>query len=156
MKTQSLKILAPKALAPKALALVGALGAATALTACAEEYASAPAPAPAYGMPASAVAPACFYTRDIRNHTVGDARTMFLNVGGRTVYRVETSNDCFAGATSSDPIVIQNPPGSNNVCRPIDLDVGVSMGGFTNRCIVSSIVPMTGAEIAALPPRQRP
>lgn len=152
MKTHTLKILAPKT-----LALLGAFGAATALAACAEEYAYAPPPAAAaYGQPASAVAPACFYTRDIRNHTVGDAHTMFLNVGGRTVYRVETSNDCFAAATSSDPIVIQNPPGSNNVCRPIDLDVGVSIGGFTNRCIIASIAPMTAGEVAALPSRMRP
>jgi len=145
----------------KTLAVIGALGAAAALTACAEDYAYAPPPPPpgavAYAVPAAAVVPACFYTRDIRNHTVGDNRTLFLNVSGRMVYRVETSNDCFAGATSSDPIVIQNPPGSNNVCRPIDLDVGIrSGGGFTNHCIVSSITPMTTAEIEALPRRLRP
>src|SRR3954464_12574850 len=96
----------------KTLALLGALGAATTLAACAEDYAYYPPPPPpgavAYAVPAAAVVPACFYTRDIRNHTVGDAHTTFLNVGGRMVYRVETSNDCFAGATSSDPIVMQN------------------------------------------------
>jgi hypothetical protein len=140
------------------LVLIGALGAATTLAACADEYAYAPPPPAAviYGVPAAAVAPACFYTRDIRNHTVADDHTLFVNVGGRMVYRVETSNPCFSGATSSDPIVIRNPPGSNTICHPIDLDVGVNTGGFTNRCRVSSISPMTPAEIAALPPRLRP
>jgi hypothetical protein len=144
----------------KILIGLGALGAATALAACAEDYAYAPPPPPpgavAYAVPAAAVVPACFYTRDIRNHTVGDAHTMYLNVNGRMVYRVEMSNDCFAGATSSDPIVIRNPPGASNVCRPIDLDVGVNMGGFTNRCIVSSVVPMSPEQVAALPPKLRP
>jgi hypothetical protein len=145
----------------KTLALIGALGAVTTLAACAEDYAYAPPPPPpsavVYAVPTVAVAPACFYTRDIRNHTVADDHTLFLNVGGRMVYRVETSNSCFAAATSSDPIVIQNPPGSSNVCRPIDLDVGINTGGgFTSHCIVSSIVPMTPDQIAALPARLRP
>jgi hypothetical protein len=143
----------------KTLALMGALGAAATLAACADDdYAYAPPPPPAavYGAPAVAVVPACFYTRDIRNHTVGDDHTIYLNVNNRMVYRVELSNNCLAGATSSDPIVMRNPPGSNNVCRPIDLDIGVNTGGFTNRCIVSSIMPMSPAEVAALPPRLRP
>ncbi|HEV2530533.1 hypothetical protein [Phenylobacterium sp.] len=144
----------------KTLALIGALGAAMTLAACAEDYAYAPPPPPpsavVYAVPAAAVAPACFYTRDIRNHTVGDDHTIFINVGGRMVYRVETSNSCVAGATSSDPLVMRNPPGSNSVCRPIDLDVGVNMGGFTNHCIVTAIVPMTPDQVAALPPKLRP
>ena len=150
----------------KTLAWLGALGAAATLAGCADDYyAYNPPPppaavvvpaAPAYAAPAVAVAPACFYTRDIRNHTIGDDRTLYLNVNDRAVYRVEMSGACLAGATSSDPIVIRNPPGSNNVCRPIDLDIGVSIGGFNHTCIVSSIAPMTPAEIAALPPRLRP
>ncbi|MDB5441802.1 MAG: hypothetical protein JWP73_178 [Phenylobacterium sp.] len=151
----------------KPLALIGAIGAAATLAACAEDYAYAPPPpppgavavvpaAPLYGVPAVAVVPACFYTRDIRNHTVGDDHTLYLNVNDRMVYRVETGNACFAGATSSDPIIIRNPPGSNNVCRPIDLDIGINTGGFNNPCIVSSIVPLSPAEVAALPRRMRP
>jgi len=145
----------------KTLAWIGAAAAATTLAACAEEYAYAPPPPPppgavVYGVPAAAVVPACFRTRDIRNHTVGDNHTMYLNVDGRMVYRVEMSNDCFAGATSSDPIIIRIPPGSSDVCRPIDLDVGVNMGGFTNRCIISSITPLAPDQVAALPPKLRP
>jgi len=144
----------------KTLAWLGVLGAATTLAACADEdYAYAPPPPPAavvYGVPAAAVAPACFYTRDIRNHTVGDDHTIYINVSGRMVYRIETSNNCVAGATSSDPIVMRNPPGSNSVCHPLDLDVGVNTGGFTNHCIVTGIVPLTPEQVAALPPKMRP
>jgi hypothetical protein len=141
----------------KTIAWLGVLGAAMTLTGC-EGYYGSPRPgAPVgYAAPASAVAPACFYTKDIRNHTVGDDHTLYLNVANRRFYRVGMSGSCLAGATSSDPIVIQNPPGANDVCRPIDLDVGVTMGGFINHCIVRSITPMSPAEVAALPSRLRP
>jgi hypothetical protein len=150
----------------KTLAALGALGAAAIGLAACEEYYPAPpppppgpvavVPAPAYGVAAVAVAPTCFYTRDIRNHTVADDHTLYINVGDRAVYRVDLSGACLAGATSSDPIVMREPPGSTTVCRPIDLDIGVSMAGMTHRCIVSNLTPLTPAEIAALPPRLRP
>lgn len=147
----------------KTVALLGALGvAAMGLAACEADYPAPPpaaiavVPAPAYGVPAVAVAPACFYTRDIRNHTVADEHTLYLNVSNRAVYRVDLSGACLAGATSSDPIVMREPPGSTTVCRPIDLDVGVNIGGATNHCIVSNITPLSPAEIAALPPKLRP
>jgi hypothetical protein len=142
----------------KTVAWLGALGAALTLAGC-EDYGPPPPPpgaAVGYAAPAGATVPACFYTRDIRNHTVGDDHTLYLNVEGRMVYRVEMGGGCLAGATSSDPIIMQNPPGSNNVCKPIDLDIGVSMGGFVNHCIVKDIVPLSPAEVAALPPKLRP
>lgn len=142
---------------------IAAVGGAVTLAACADEYAYAPPPPPpapmGYAAPAAAVMPACFFTRDIRNHTIGDDRTLYINVNDRTVYRIAMEGNCLAGATSSDPIVIRNPPGSNNVCRPIDLDIGIHMSGgagFTSRCIVRSITPLTPAEVAALPPKLRP
>lgn len=142
----------------KMLAILGVLGAAATLTAC-EAY-NAPGPAaaaPAYGAPASAVAPACFRSYDIRNHTIADDHTAYINVNNRAVYRITTSGSCFAGATSSDPIVMREPPGSTYICKPIDMDLSVSLGGgIPTHCIVSSITPMSREQVAALPPKQRP
>jgi hypothetical protein len=158
----------------KSLAWLGALGVAMTLAGCQENYgppppygASAPPPvangygppphaAGGYGAPAAALAPACFRTRDIRNHTVGDSHTLYINVNGNQYYRVEMTGGCLSGATTSDPIIIRNPPGWYDVCKPIDLDIGVDIAGFTNHCIVSSITPMTPNELAALPPKLRP
>jgi len=98
---------------------------------------------------------ACFYRRDIRNHTVGDAHTLYLDVGGRDVWRVSMSNGCLAAAASSDPIILRNQTGDPSVCRPIDLDISISTGGVS-RCIVSSIARLTPAEVAALPKKMRP
>ena len=97
----------------------------------------------------------CFYRRDIRNHTVGDAHTLYLDVGGREVWRIGMSNSCLASAMSSDPIVMRNWTGGQSVCKPLDLDIAISAGGISH-CIVSSITRLTPAEVAALPKKLRP
>jgi hypothetical protein len=135
---------------------------ALALIGCADPYyAEAPAPG-AYAVPAAAVAPdrlpgGCFRSHDIRAHSIAnDGHTLYLDVEGRGVYRVTTNGACLAGAVSSDPLVMKQPPGSEYICRPMDLDVSVSKGGFPSPCIVDSITPMSPAEVAALPRRLRP
>lgn len=147
------------------LALIALTGATAALAACAEYY-----PPPPPGVPVAAVAPAppdafvpgqlapgqCFRTQEIRNHTIGDDRTLYLDVAGRDVYRVDMSGSCLAGATSSDPLIMRQPPGSAIVCRTIDLDIAVDKGGFTSPCIVSGIGRLSPEQVAALPPRIRP
>lgn len=97
----------------------------------------------------------CFMRRDVRNHTVGDSKTLYLDVNGRQVWKVQMSNSCLASAVSSDPLIFRNDTGGQSVCKPIDLDITVSAGG-PSRCIVSSISRLTNAEIAALPKKMRP
>jgi hypothetical protein len=105
----------------------------------------------------SAHAADCFRTGQIRNHTVVDNSTALINVDDRSVYRVVTSGNCFAGATTSDPLVMRSPPGSTMVCKPIDMDLGVKVGGGpTRRCIVGSITRLTPDEVAALPKKLKP
>jgi hypothetical protein len=98
----------------------------------------------------------CFMTREIRNHTVGDRNTLYLNVGGRDTWRVTMSNNCLSASTGYDPLVIRNFTGSTDICRPLDLDIGVNTGDFTSHCIVSGISKMSPAEVAALPAKVRP
>lgn len=142
------------------LALASLIAAGAALAACAEYYPPPPLPGPPLPPPplaGTALAPGdCFRSMDIRNHTVGDDRTLYLDVSGRGVYRVGMSGACLAGSVSSDPIVMRQPPGSQIICRPIDLDIAIHKGGFSSPCIVESIVRMTPAEVDALPPRLRP
>lgn len=142
----------------KTLALFGLLSATVSLGGCEGSGAHQSPPGAPVGeaVPTAAVAPSCFYLKDIRNHTVADDQTLYFDVLGRSVYRVRTSNRCFAGATSSDPIITRSPPGTANVCRPLDLDLSISRGGLPSRCIIESIAPLTPAEVAALPPRLRP
>ena len=62
------------------------------------------------------------------------------------------SNNCLAGATSSDPIILRDHTGLGRVCHPIDLDIGL----HTSRCIVRSLTKLTPAEVAALPAKLKP
>lgn len=141
------------------IAPLAALG----LTACAAPLPPPPPPAPPLGPPPGvALAPAlppgdCFRSSDIRGHTIGDRQTLYLRVRQSEVYRVGMAGSCLAGAISSDPLVMRQPPGSSIVCRPIDLDVGVSRDGMiATTCIVQSIVKLTPEQVAALPRRLRP
>ena len=110
----------------------------------------------AFALPALAAAssavPDCFLTRDVRNHTVADDHTMYIDVGGRAVYRVDMNNNCLAAATSSDPYVLRDHAGTGRICHKLDFDVAVQ----GNRCIVDSVTRLTPAEVAALPRKVRP
>lgn len=140
------------------LAIVSLAAAAAGLAACAD-YRAAPPPGPPMSPLASGASlPSgqCFRSNEIRNHAVGDDRTLFINVRGREYYRVAMSGGCLAGAVSSDPLIMRSPPGSQTICRPIDLDISVSKGGFASPCIVDGIERMSPEQVAALPPRMRP
>lgn len=139
--------------------------AALGLAACADYYppgllppAAGPLPPPPPPPPPGAYLSSgdCFRTSDIRNHTIGDGETLYLRVNRGDVYRVGMRGACLAGAISSDPLVMRQPPGSPIVCKPIDLDVAVNKGGFESPCIVDSIVRLTPPEVDALPRRLRP
>ena len=106
---------------------------------------------PAAAQPNGAV-PECFLTRDVRNHTVADDHTMYIDVAGRSTYRVAMSNNCMAAMTSSDPYVLRDRAGLGRICHKLDFDV--SFQG--NRCIVDSVTKLTPAEAAALPRKLRP
>jgi len=118
------------------LAGVAGLAAATALAADAQPPAKA----------------SCVWTRDLRNHTVGDAHTLYFDVGGRSVYRVTTSDNCLAGVTSSDPIVLRDRASTGQLCTKLDWDISVRGA----RCIVSDVTRLTPAEAAALPRHVKP
>jgi hypothetical protein len=136
------------------LVSVAACGAA--LVSCADY---GPPPEPLAPMPAGmAMAPGeCFRTNDIRAHTVGDDSTLFIDVQGRGVFRIGMRGACLAGAVSSDPLVMEQPPGRSLICRPMDLDIRISKGGSPAiPCIIDTISRLTPTEVAALPPRLRP
>src|SRR5687768_13833074 len=75
-----------------------------------------PPPADGAGLPSGQ----CFRSSDIRNHTIADRNTLLLDVNNRDTYRVTVASGCLAGATSTDPIITRQPPGSSIICKPID------------------------------------
>ena len=135
---------------------------ATIVAAAAAVPAFAQTPAGAYGADASAQAApttrSCFRMSQIRNHRFSDPSTMYLRVGVKDFYKVQTSGTCAVGGIRDNTIITSTASGTDLVCRPIDLNLKVrsSGGGIVTPCIVSSIAPMTPAEVAALPPKVKP
>lgn len=110
--------------------------------------ASAAAPAAAQPKPENR----CILTRDLRNHTIADDHTLYFDVGGRAIYRVEAANGCLAGASSSDPIVLRDRASTGRICTKLDWDISVRGAS----CIISSVTRLTPEEAAALPRRVHP
>ena len=140
-----------------AILALAALSAAS-LTTAASAAKPSPLPGPAPAAGASLTSGQCFRSHDIRNHTVVDRDTLLLSVRGKDVYRVGVKG-CLGGAVSSDPIITRNPPGSDIICRPIDMDLAIGRtgaGGFSTRCIVDSIVKLSPEQVAALPRKLKP
>jgi len=85
-------------------------------------------------------------------HTVGDdGHTLYFDVNGRSIYRVETTDNCLTAVTRSDPIVLRDR-GLGKICHPLDLELRVR----GNRCIIGKLTRLTPAEASALPKRLQP
>lgn len=98
----------------------------------------------------------CFESHDWQGWKAPNAKTMYINVQNHNVYRLDFSGSCpemlYPGSH-----LITTIRGSSQICSPIDLDLKVSdMRGFATACIVSKITPMSQAEVAALPKKDRP
>ena len=93
----------------------------------------------------------CLRTHNLRNHTIGDDHTLYFDYNGREVYRVTTSNNCLAAATSSDPLVLADRS-QGMMCRPLDWDISVR----GTKCIVTGMSKLSPQEVAALPKGKRP
>lgn len=135
------------------------VGAAATLSACADYYPPPPPPPPIPPGVASAapLEDGCLRTRDIDNHRVADARTVYVRVANRDVFRLEMSGACLSGVGPNDPLVIRESAGQAFACRPVDLDISIARGaGGTTPCIVRSMTRLTPDEVAALPDRHRP
>lgn len=105
----------------------------------------------------TAAAGQCFRRSNIQNHTFADDHTLYLRTAGRAIYRVEVDGACLAGAGFGDPLVMQSPPGSDNICRPMDLDIRIrTPNGGVSPCIVRSLTLLTPEQVAALPKGDRP
>jgi hypothetical protein len=118
----------------------------------------APPPAPA-AVPAAAPATAphqCFRISDWNGWRAPDAKTLYIRVGIRDIWKIGLAHECSMLRSPSTHIVTR-VRGSDQICGPIDLDLSVQdSGGFTQGCFIDSIRPLTPAEAAALDPKNRP
>lgn len=133
--------------------------AAALLAACAspQTYGAADAGRASADVAGVAAATSCFRMNDIRAHRVADSRTLYVDVGGRDTYRFDMSGSCLAGASREETLITESTGGSGLICRPLDLDLKVRLGGgMVSPCIISGITRLSPAEVAALPRELRP
>jgi hypothetical protein len=99
----------------------------------------------------------CFFIRDWKDwRTAPGAKSLYVRVGGRRVYRIDLASPCPNLDSPSSRLITRSRSG-DSVCQPVDLDLKVSVGpGFSSTCIVSGITELTPHEAAALPNAQRP
>jgi hypothetical protein len=105
-----------------------------------------------------ATASQCFRVSQIDNHTKGDNQTLYLSVRNKKeFYRLGMAGSCLAGISDSDPLVLTPTAGTDLICRPLDLDLKVRMGGGgLTPCIIKDITRLTPEQVAALPPKVKP
>ena len=112
--------------------------------------ASIPA-APALAAPAK-----CFYGRNVNNFVAVNNETVNIRVGVSGVYRLKLFGPC-VGIAFVQSIALGSSP-SAWICadEPAPAELFIATPSGRQRCLVSAVVPLSAADIAALPKKQRP
>ncbi|MFM8819489.1 MAG: DUF6491 family protein [Phenylobacterium sp.] len=99
--------------------------------------------------------PPCFRLNDLGGHRIAGPDTLYYSVRRKEVYKFTFSGSCLAGVTSADPLILEPLGASSQICRPLDLNLGVG-GPIPRRCIIKSIERLTPEQVAALPKKLKP
>ncbi len=104
--------------------------------------------------PARASTP-CFRLSDLGGHKIASSDSLYYSVRRKEVYKFTFSGSCLAGVTNSDPLVLEPLGASSQICKPMDLNLGVG-GPMSRRCIIKSIERLTPEQAEALPKKLKP
>ena len=116
--------------------------------------AAMPTVAAAQTDPARASTP-CFRLSDLGGHKIASSDSLYYSVRRKEVYKFTFSGSCLAGVTNSDPLVLEPLGASSQICKPMDLNLGVG-GPMSRRCIIKSIERLTPEQAEALPKKLKP
>lgn len=123
--------------------------------ACLAAASAAPAATPAAAPAPAATKTPCFRLADLGGHKIAASDTLYYSVRHKEVYKFTFSGSCLAGVTDSDPLVLEPLGASSQICKPMDLNLGVA-GPVSRRCIIKSIERLTPEQAAALPKKLKP
>ncbi len=98
----------------------------------------------------------CFRLSQLSNTRPDGDRRIYLRVGVNSFYRIDLASRCSSLPFEGNHLVITPTPGSDLICRPIDLDLKVSEGGVSEPCFIKSITRLTPEEAAAIPRKVKP
>ncbi len=98
----------------------------------------------------------CFRLSMLSSTRPDGDRRIYARVGVNTFYRIDLASRCASLPYESNHMVLTPTPGSDMICRPIDLDLKVSEGGVSEACFIQSITRLTPEEAAAIPRKAKP
>ena len=98
----------------------------------------------------------CFRLSMLSNPRPDGDRRIYARVGVNTFYRIDLASRCSSLPYEGNHLVLTPTPGSDMICRPIDLDLKVSEGGVSESCFIQSITRLTPEEAAAIPKKVKP
>jgi hypothetical protein len=129
------------------------VGAAFATAAVAAPQSSAPLAAAAQG---AIPAERCFSIGDVSRYQGTGDRTLIVRTRQDRYYRITFAFSCPYLARPDANLVLKSAGATSMVCNANDLSVTLSASGLPITCAVQSVLPMTAAEVSALPAKERP
>jgi len=99
----------------------------------------------------------CFFVSQWEGWKAPDDHTIYLNIIGHRIYRLDLAGAC-PELTWPDVHLVSRIRGGDTICRPLDFDLKVAeqRGGPATPCIVKNMTLLTPDEAAALPRDARP
>ncbi len=97
---------------------------------------------------------ACFYRRNLDSWTAVDRRTVNLKVNLRDYYQLKLAGDC--PDIDWDQTIGLESRGSDWICSGLGVTVIAPSPIGPQRCAATSLRKLSTAEVAALPPKDKP
>ena len=115
---------------------------------------AAPAVALAADHPPAKPPRACFLNQNIDSWSAPDRRTVYLKVLLHDYYEIKLLGDC-ADIDFNEHIGLESR-GSDWICSDLDVTIIAPTPIGPQRCAARSLRKLTPAEVAALPPKDKP
>ena len=97
----------------------------------------------------------CFMQSQMGASVIPDDSTINVKVSSDT-WQIKMAGACGGLRLSRYGYVLTLHSGATTICGPLDLDISVGDPLTPNKCLVDSVRKLTVAEVAALPPRDKP
>jgi hypothetical protein len=97
----------------------------------------------------------CFLRGNVQNFSAPDARTVYIRVGVKDVWRLDLMSDCL-DLPFRQSIGLASTPGDPWICKPVEATIITRGMAIPHRCPVQAMRRLTPDELAALPRFDRP
>ncbi|MGZ6015015.1 MAG: DUF6491 family protein, partial [Phenylobacterium sp.] len=100
---------------------------------------------------------ACFSLQRLQNTQPYGDSTIYLRVGVKEYWRLDTAHRCSA-LLQRNGIILTPAGGEDMICSPIQLDLRVRDigGGASTPCLIGKMTRLTPEEASRIPPKARP